>query len=191
MTKNDDAQAQGFTGRFAKGRSGNPNGRPKGKVTTRVGSAMDIIVARTLVIKKDGKPQVVSVEEALQHQTYRKAIEGDKTSRRAVMKMIQKRDAYYQKRGKSTDRQIVTLVTEPTDPENASEAMLLLGIASIDERALGMNGQKPPLQLEPWAVQAAISRRRGGVTLTKGEITEIERCTRDGSAIKWPRGTDQ
>ena len=36
----------------------------------------------------------------------------------------------------------------------------------------------PALQLEPWAVQAALSRRRGGQGLSEKEVSKIKRCTR-------------
>lgn len=180
-----------MSGRFKKGQSGNPKGRPKGKKTEPLGSAIDIIVDRTLTIRKGGKMQDVSVEEALQHQTYLKAIEGDKPSRREFLKMIQKWEEYRQKQAQPRSPPVVPQFLEPTDPENANEAMLILGIASVHKRASMMKGHTPPLHLEPWAVQAALGRRRGGTKLTKREIQEIERCTRDPETIKWPRGTGQ
>ncbi len=190
MTKGEGAKPPNLSGRFKKGQSGNPNGRPKGKAVARSASALDMIVDRTLTIHKDGEQQEVSIEEALQHQTYRKAIEGDKPSRREVIKMIQKRETYLRKNGPTTKRQTLAHLLEPTDPENANQAMLILGIASIDAQALEMNGHKPPLQLEPWAVQVALGRRRGGSKLSRQEIADIQRCTRDSDSIKWPRGTD-
>lgn len=176
-------------GRFVKGQSGNPKGRPKKVAVRPTGSALDIIVDRSLTIVKNGKHQDVSVEEALQHQIYRKAIDGDKMARREVLKMIKKRDAYLNKQ--AWTKAIVPVVrrTEAQDPENANEAMLILGIATIDENNLSTAGHNPPIQLELWAVQAAIGRRRGGSKLTQGEINEIKRCTRASSTIKWPRGT--
>ncbi len=190
MTDDKDSEKPNTSGRFQKGKSGNPKGRPKAKAITHTGSALDIIVNRTLTITKDGKPQEVSVEEALQHLTYRKAIDGDKPSRRVIFKMIEKREVYLREKEWATAWKSPALHLEPTDPDNANEAMLILGIASVDETALGMNGHKPPLHLEPWAVQAALARRKGGVKLAEKEIREIQRCTRDSDSIKWPRGAD-
>ncbi|KAB2886509.1 MAG: hypothetical protein F9K34_01925 [Albidovulum sp.] len=78
--------------------------------------------------------------------------------------------------------------TEP-DPDNASEALLILGIACEDPRDYGSNNKYQRLLLEPWAVQAALSRRRGGAKLTDKEIGEIRRCTRASDNLRWPRGT--
>ncbi len=79
-------------GRFRKGQSGNPKGRPRRAGTTPRGSAFDIIVDRQLTILKDGVPTEVSVEEALQHRTYAQAVGGSRAARRSVLKMILKRE---------------------------------------------------------------------------------------------------
>jgi hypothetical protein len=47
------------------------------------------------------------------------------------------------------------------------------------------------LLLEPWAVQAALRRRRGGQRLTDKERDDIRRSTRDPDCLRWPRGTDE
>jgi hypothetical protein len=174
--------------RFKKGESGNPKGRPKRRAKTAQTSAFDIVVDRTLTIHKGGRLQEVSVEEALQHQTYRKAIEGDKLSRREVLKMIRKREAYLEKHDVANQWQPPKRLLEPADPDNANHALLILGIVSVDETRAGFSGHKPAVNLEPWAVQAALSRRRGGTKLTDREVREIQRCTRDSGSIRWPRG---
>ena len=77
--------------RFRKGQSGNPKGRPRaGKAKTS--SAFDIVIDRTLTVTRGGVPREVTVEEALQHQTYRDAIAGNRPARREILKMIAKRE---------------------------------------------------------------------------------------------------
>ncbi len=176
-------------GRFVKGQSGNPKGRPKTRASEPAGSALDIIVDKILSVKKNGKHQDVSVEEALQHQTYRQAIEGNKMARREIMKMVQKRDAYLNKQ--ALNKTVAPVVQRKLieDPDNANEAMLILGIATVDGESQSTAGHSPPIKLEAWAVQSAIGRRRGGSKLTEKQISEIRRCTRTSDAIKWPRGT--
>ena len=68
--------------------------------------------------------------------------------------------------------------------------MLILGIADHDPDRQGPTS-KAQLLLEPWAVQAALSRRRGGERLTDKEVAEIKRCTRDAGSLRWPRGTGE
>lgn len=47
-----------------------------------------------LTVTQGGVPREVTVEEALQHQTYKDAIAGNRAARREVLKMIAKREAY-------------------------------------------------------------------------------------------------
>src|SRR5260370_20306308 len=74
------------------------------------------------------------------------------------------------------------------DPYNADAALLLLGIAAPNPARAEYSHNRAQLLLEPWSVQAAIHRRRGGQRLTDRERAEIRRCTRDPDCIRWPRG---
>ena len=76
--------------RFQKGRSGNPSGRPK-KRRPHV-SAFDIIFDKTLTITQGGAERELTVDEALQLQTYQAALKGSKMAIRQVLKMIEKRE---------------------------------------------------------------------------------------------------
>ncbi|AXI56007.1 hypothetical protein C1J05_17235 [Sulfitobacter sp. JL08] len=70
MTADDGSKKPSNKTRFKKGQSGNPKGRPKDGAPAPTGSAFEVVFDRTLTIRKDGIAQDVSVEEALQHQTY-------------------------------------------------------------------------------------------------------------------------
>jgi hypothetical protein len=74
-------------------------------------------------------------------------------------------------------------------PSNADEALQLLEIVAAYAGKIGLTCI--PLLLEPWAAQAAISRRRGGSRLTDRDRDDICRLTRDPDSLRWPRGTDQ
>ncbi|QNN65230.1 hypothetical protein H9L12_00820 [Sphingomonas rhizophila] len=78
-------------GRFVKGQSGNPNGRPKARRPNV--SAFDIIFDKKLSSSQGGVEQEISVDEALELQTYQGALKGSKMAVRAVLKMIAKREA--------------------------------------------------------------------------------------------------
>ena len=175
--------------RFQKGQSGNPKGRPRTK-REPTGSAFDIVIDKTLTVMKDGVPQEVTVEEALQHQTYRKAIEGNRTAQRQILKMIAKREKYIAGRERRRNP-AVDVRMEPVDPNNADQALLILGVARRDGKTQRDGSAREHLKLEPWAVQAALSRRRGGSRLTDKEIAEIKRCTRDADTLHWPRSVDK
>ena len=68
-------------GRFAKGASGNPKGRPR-KVTPVAASAFDIIIDRTLMVVQNGRARELTVDEALQQKTYQDAIAGSRMAQR-------------------------------------------------------------------------------------------------------------
>ena len=179
------------SGRFEKGRSGNPKGRPrKARDEAAEASAFDVIVEKTLTITRDGVQREVTVEEALQHRTYQAALAGDRAARREILKMIAKREAAL---AKTRPRQTVKfeVKTEATDPRNVDDALLILGVACEDPRDYGPSNQDRRLLLEPWAVQMAISRRRGGAALTKKDVEEIRRTTRDVDSLRLPRGVEQ
>jgi hypothetical protein len=168
--------------RFRKGRSGNPAGRPKSK-PKRQPSAFDIVIDRKLTITQGSKVREVTPEEALQHKTYQAAIAGKRMAQRTVMKWIEEREeALAVKNARYRPSNI--LLFEPTDPKNAYEALCLLGIAAPDSRWHDHSGDIH-LQLEPWAVQMALSRRGLG-RLTDQEIVDINRCTRDSDTLVWP-----
>jgi Family of unknown function (DUF5681) len=164
-------------GRFPKGTSGNPKGRPKSRRASSV-SAFDIIMDRTLTVTQGGKPREVTVEEALQHRTYQEAINGNRAAQREVLKMITKREKWL-----AAKRPVprFNFLMEPEDPDNANEALLLLGIAERDTRWY------QDLLLQPWAVQAALSRP-GRRRLSANDVSEIKRCTRDAETLRWPAG---
>ncbi len=174
-------------GRFVRGRSGNPKGRPR-LSREATGSAFDIVIDKTLTVIQDGRAREVTVEEALQHRTYQDAVAGNRSARREVLKMIEKRERYLAARMSRPKLQVDRRI-EPHDPDNADAAMLILGIAGHDP------GKQPPdypdthLLLEPWAVQAALRRRSGGRRLTDKEVAEIKRSTRNADTLRWPRGT--
>jgi Family of unknown function (DUF5681) len=167
--------------RFVKGQSGNPKGRPKKARPTP--SAFDVVLARTFTARSGGVDGEVTAEEAIQFATLEAALAGNRAARRQVLRWIENRDRILAEKAKPQRVTIPTRIRH--DPENANEALLLLAIARYaSEEAFQQ------LLLEPWAVQMALSRRRGGQRLTDGEIQDIKRCTRDPNSVPWPRGSE-
>jgi hypothetical protein len=176
------------TGQFQKGQSGNPKGRPRKQIAPpdRTRSAFEIVLEKRMTVTQGGVDQELSVEEALQLRTYQNALAGNRLAQREVLKMIAKREKAIADSGHRTEPS-VTLKMEPTEPRDADAAMCLLGIAAPDKSREEHNPDA--LLLEPWAVQAALSRRRGGTALTELDVPEIERCTRAPETLRWPRRT--
>lgn len=182
-------------GRFVKGKSGNPKGRPR-KIKPQVearASAFDIITKLTLPMVQDGVEREVTLQEALTLKTYQDALKGSQLARKKIIKMIEERDAIRGKQQKSSSSQFrnIPMQCMSVDPSNADAAMLILDIARHDltRAELAQYHERAQLLLEPWAVQVALSRRRSTVPLAERERTEIERCTRASSTLKWPSGS--
>lgn len=126
--------------RFRKGQSGNPKGRPRQR-RPHV-SAFDIVFDKVLTVTQGGRTRDLSVDEALQLQTYQAALQGSRMAVRKVLKMIEKREAALAKR-QTGPRGAVTL-EHRYDSDNANEALRILGIIERDpdrtDARLGQGG---------------------------------------------------
>jgi hypothetical protein len=187
MNEKSRSGAKPNPGRFRRGHSGNPNGRPTTSRPSQT-SAFDIVVEKTLSVAHHGGTREITVEEALQQRTYRDALAGKRMPQRAVLKWIMKREAWLAKNAPKASWPKITRHISP-DPDNADTALLLLGIAAPNPTRF--DADRAQLLLEPWAVQAALRRRRGGNRLTDEERGAIRRCTRDPDSLRWPRGTEE
>lgn len=172
---------------FQKGKSGNPGGRPPKKSQESVVSAFGTILEKTLTATMDGIPRELTADEALQQSILKRAFAGDGSAQREILKMIVKREEFLVSRQTKSRSWKVALIVEKIDPTNADQAMLLLDIADRDPDRQDFGFAREQLRLQPWAVQAALSRRRGGQRLTAGEVAEIRRRTYDSENLKWPR----
>jgi hypothetical protein len=176
-------------GWFSKGSSPNPGGRPTASPAPQP-SAFQVLVEKTLTVTDRAGTREITMEETLQQQTYQRALNGDRMASREVLKWIMKRDAWLAKNGPKASPPAITRHISP-DPDNADAALLLLGIAAPNPARAEFGEDRAQLLLEPWVVQAALRRRRGGQRLTDDERDWIRRCTRDPDSLRWPRGTKE
>ncbi|WP_152569493.1 MULTISPECIES: DUF5681 domain-containing protein [Sphingomonas] len=173
-----------MSGRFEKGRSGNPAGRPKARRPHI--SAFEVVLDKTFTVTQNGVDRELTVDEALQLQTYQGALKGSKMAVRAVLKMIEKREKALVKKAPSQKVQAYKFGQEQ-DPRNADDAMLLLGITVPDPCWTGGACEYGTrMKLATWATQAALSRP-GRRQLTEKDREEVVRQTIDAEALKWPR----
>ncbi len=179
----------GNPGWFVKGRSGNRNGRPKTS-PAEPPSAFEVLLEKTLTVTDRGGTREITLEEALQRQTYQDALAGKRPAMRQVMKWIIKREAWLAKQHAPGAESPMTVLKEH-QPKNADAALVLLGIAAPHPARAKMCGARAELLLEPWAAQAALRRRRGAQRLTDNEREEIRRRTRDADSLRRPRGSGE
>jgi len=170
-----------MTGLWAKGQSGNPAGRPK-KRRPHI-SAFDIIFDKSLTMHRNGVERELTIEEALQMQTYQSALQGKRLAVRQVLKMIEKREIAL---GADAPAKTPIRLEVEHDSDNANEAMLILGIAQYGAPEPNGGPGTRRLQLATWATQAALSRP-GRRKLSEQEIDQVKRATFESDKLKWPR----
>ena len=184
----DRSERSSRTGQFEKGHSGNPKGRPRrpSAPPDATRSAFEIVLEKRVNVTQAGIDRELSVEEALQLRTYQNALAGNRAAQREVLKMIAKREKAMADKGLGTSRTMrsVTHKISP-DPRNADAAMCLLGIAAPNKSR--EEHDPGAVLLEPWAVQAALRRRRGSKALSMEDVGTIRRCTRAPETLRWPR----
>ena len=172
-----------MSGRFVKGQSGNPNGRPKARRPNV--SAFDIIFDKTLTVNHGGVDREHSVDEVMELQTFQSALDGNRMAVRQVLKMIEKRENALAKRAPRATAAV--RMEHEYDSDNANEAMLLLGIAEYEIAPAEEGYRDRKFKLATWATQAAISRP-GRHRMSMNTIEDIKRLTADADKLKWPRG---
>jgi hypothetical protein len=116
--------------------------------------------------------------------TYQRAISGSRGAAKKIVKMIIERQKLGFKSRAPRSSRIARQIEE--DPENALEALEILGIASRMAGANAGDSRNAHLRLERWAVEAAL-RRRNFDELSSSDIQSIRESTHDGDAVKWPR----
>lgn len=171
--------------RFQKGKSGNPKGRPKNKKNAPR-SPFDIVLDKELTVRFGSVVLDLPPDEAIQLKTLQKAFDGNQSARREVMRWIKSRDKEREKLGESL-LGTGELLLEGPDPDNANEALKLLGVVTREpSRELDGSGVEH-LLIERWVAQMALSRRRGGEPLTEDDIALIKCEVREHESLRWPR----
>lgn len=167
--------------RFKKGQSGNPAGRPKKRRPHN--SAFDIIFDKSLPVTQGGVERELTVDEALQLQTYQAALKGSRMAIRKVLKMIEKREAALAKMNPPPSRNVE--LVRHYDADNAKEALKILGIVENDPR--WKDEEDRWLRVATWATQAALSRP-GRRKFSEKEVQDIKFFTLEADKLRWPRG---
>lgn len=188
MSKEASSPSAPNSGRFTMGRSGNLNGRPRASRASK-GSAFEVLVEKTLTVADGNGTREITVEEALQRRTFQDALAGKRMAQREVVKWIVKREEWLAKQAARAFQMPCGLppFTVCRDPDNADAALLLLGIATQNLERADNKADRAQLLLESWAVQAALTRRRGGRRLEAKERDNIRRRTRDPDGLRWPK----
>ena len=169
--------------RFRTGQSGNPAGQPK-KRRPHV-SAFDIIFDKTLTVTQGGVERELTVDEALQLQTYQAALKGSRMAVRAVLKMIEKRELVLAAQNPVKTNPIEVKYRHSAD--NARSALEILDIAVPDPEWTSVPAETRRMKLRTWAAQAGLSRP-GRKQLEAKEVEDIKFFTLEAEKLRWPKG---
>lgn len=159
---------------FKPGVSGNPNGRPRGKRSTR---PADIVLGQIVVVRENGRERKIRADAAFLLQLASKGLAGDSVLTRAALTAIGDRptEAHHEKRR----REII--FTTYADHGDLRHAARYAQIATI------LDPYRPTarLALEPWIVEEALARL-GERQLSLPEQEVVFAATRTPHKVRWP-----
>ena len=162
-----------MTTRFAKGRSGNPAGRPRGRHRE---APYEAILGQMVTVREGGASRRVTAAEAFLLQLTKRALEGDGAAARASLAMIEEA----RKRHSAGEDRINAIVRVIVFPGSVTTALEPLRMA----KKLDPYRETAQMALEPWLVEAALARL--GRILSPAEQRTIVNATRTPRKVRWP-----
>ena len=162
-----------MTTRFAKGRSGNPAGRPRGRHRE---APYEAILGQMVTVREGGTSRRVTAAEAFLLQLTKRALEGDGAAARASLAMIEEA----RKRHSAGEDRIGAIVRVIVFPGSVTSALEPLWMA----KKLDPYRKTARMALEPWLVEAALARL--GRILSPAEQRTIIGATRTPHKVRWP-----
>jgi hypothetical protein len=162
--------------RFAKGRSGNPRGRPRG---SRRQAPHEAVLGQKVTVREEGLVRQMTAAEAFLLHVTQRGLEGDSAAARAAMAAIAQARA---RRGSSDADSIPHIVIVPVAPGCVNQAMRGLRMA-VKQDAFRPTAR---IVLEPWIVEAALDRLGARRLDTKQQRT-VWKATRTPWKVRWPQ----
>lgn len=160
--------------RFAKGQSGNPQGRPRGRHRT---APYEAVLGQKVTIRDGAVEKRMSAAEAFMLHMAKRGLEGDGPAGRALMSAIE--EVSVQKA--VSDNSVHTIVHVAVAPGSVNSALEPLRMA----RKLDPHRPSARMMLEPWILEAALERL-GDRKLSRGEQQIVLAATRTPQKVKWP-----
>lgn len=163
------------TTRFAKGVSGNPRGRPKGKNAELPHEA---VLGRKVTIRKDGREQQVTAEEAFLLHIGKAGMDGDGPAARTTLAALERVRVQQSEDAPTGPTAIDRIIVAPGSVTRALESLHMA-------RRLDAYRETARIMLEPWIVEAAL-KRLGSRRLSHEEQKVVLAATRTPKKVQWP-----
>lgn len=161
-------------GRFRKGLSGNPRGRPKG---SRRKAPYDTVLGQKVTLREDGSSRQMTAAEAFLLHVTRRGLEGDSAAARAAMAAIEDARSRY---GRNEAEGISTIVWKPVSVGSVNCSLEALRAAVL----LDPYRETARLVLEPWLVEAALDRLDHEMSIAEQKV--VWKATRTPWKVRWP-----
>ncbi len=163
------------SGRFAKGISGNPKGRPRGRRNTL---PFEAVLGQLVTIREDGRERRVTAAEAFLLQMTKRGLEGDGAAARSTLAAIEEARKSRVVRDPDITTKIAIAWMQPGSVAAALEPLRI-------GRKLDRYRPTARIMLEPWIVEAALARL-GARTLSVDEQRTVFAATRAPGKVAWP-----
>ncbi|OBX18473.1 hypothetical protein A9995_10865 [Erythrobacter sp. QSSC1-22B] len=164
--------------RFAKGKSGNPKGRPKNRHREM---PYDAVLGQMVTIREDGRERRVTAAEAFLLQLTQKGLAGDSAAARSSLEAI---EAARAARGEDHEP-LKVIILKPI----RSGADSILDTLDLARLKYPTDEKRARWEISPWIVEAALERM-GSRKLSKEEQGEVWRNTHSPQRVKWPEWWD-
>lgn len=161
-------------GRFAKGQSGNPKGRPTGRHRT---APYEAVLGQMVTVRDGPVERKMSAAEAFMLHMAERGLEGDGSAGRAMMIALEEIKGQKQ----SENMLPTTVVVQMVTPGSVNLALEALRMA----RKLDPFRPTARMMLEPWIAEAALARL-GERQLSEEEQRIVLAATRIPHKVRWP-----